>query len=681
MTKKPNKNRLSETTSPYLLQHKDNPVFWQIWNDETFATARALDMPILLSVGYAACHWCHVMAHESFENPEIAQFMNAHFICIKLDREERPDIDDIYMKTLALMGTQTGWPLTMFLDPHGKPFWGGTYFPPHSRNGQTGFMEIMKAINTAYQNDRAKISQNSETLQNALRESAKTVPQQDIDSALPARAAKSILPHIDMEKGGFHHAPKFPQPFFYEFLWRHYLSQQDLTAKNAVTSTLRQICRGGIYDHIGGGFARYAVDADWLIPHFEKMLYDNALLIRLLCLVWKDTREPLFARAIGETINWLKNDMQLSDGAFAASLDADSENEEGIFYLWTKAEIEAALTEKGGVGERAAKFCAAYNVTEDGNFEGKNILNRLRNENWDENLDEAFLEERAILHALRQARIHPAQDDKILADWNGLIIAALAEAGFCFDRADWVKLAEQAFAEIITASQNADGGLYHSCRANQHMPIALAEDYVFMAEAALILYSVTGKADYLSRAEIWLEKLVAYQNNEGSYVSSPPEEQLIVQLAPIQDNATPSLNGALLSVFTRAFILTGNPLYRERAEQIRKVFAGQLPQNYMSMTAFLNGHDFLENHISLIITGDKEDKTVKEFIRLCAQYPSANLVSQYFADTTGLPPAHPAFAKSAKDGRATAYICQNQSCSPPITKIADLQDRLDHFIV
>src|SRR5688572_8556442 len=363
-------NRLGEATSPYLLQHRDNPVHWQPWDEEALAAAREHDTPILLSIGYAACHWCHVMAHESFENPAIAALMNEHFINIKVDREERPDLDQVYQHALALLGQHGGWPLTMFLTPAGEPFWGGTYFPPESRYGRPGFPEVLETVARIWRDDRERVASNTTALKDALARLATPARPQELSPALVTETAQRLIQAFDTIHGGFAGAPKFPQAPLLHLLWRQALASNDQAVRQAVLHTLVNMCQGGIYDHLGGGFARYSVDALWLVPHFEKMLYDNAQLIALLSDAWADTKNPLFAARVLETVGWLEREMLVED-AFASSLDADSEGEEGKFYVWDAAEVDRLL------GPDARAFRLAYGVTDAGNWEGKTILNRL----------------------------------------------------------------------------------------------------------------------------------------------------------------------------------------------------------------------------------------------------------------------------------------------------------------
>src|SRR5712671_1931022 len=454
------RNRLGEETSPYLLQHKDNPVQWQPWGPDALSAAKAEDKPILLSVGYAACHWCHVMAHESFEKPEIAALMNDLFVNIKVDREERPDLDAIYMNALHLMGEQGGWPLTMFLTPDGEPFWGGTYLPPEPRWGRPSFPQVLTSIANAYRDKREDVTKNVAALRDGLRRLEQPEPGEDIAPELFDSIAERLLREVDPLNGGIGTAPKFPQCGVFELLWRAWKRTRQEPYRDAVLRSLTTIGQGGIYDHLGGGYARYATDARWLVPHFEKMLYDNAELVSLLTLVWQETRDPLYATRVAETIGWLEREMTGPEGGFFSSLDADSEHEEGKFYVWSEAEIDQVL------GKHAAVFKRFYDVSAEGNWEEKNILNRLRHPALADAETEAELAWcRELLFKTREPRVRPGLDDKVLADWNGLMIAALAEAGLAFERPECIALAERAFAFIQKEMTGGDGRLRHSWRA------------------------------------------------------------------------------------------------------------------------------------------------------------------------------------------------------------------------
>src|SRR5262245_30711333 len=467
-------NRLGRETSPYLLQHKDNPVHWWAWGPEALAEAKRAQKPILLSVGYAACHWCHVMAHESFESAETAAVMNELFVNIKADREERPDIDAIYMRALHSLGEQGGWPLTMFLDSQARPFWGGTYFPPTPRYGRPGFPDVLREVARIYREEPDKVAHNAGLLVDALKERQPSGAANISDEVLSDLTSR-MVGAVDGLHGGLSGAPKFPQWSFFWLLWRGAIRYGHAPARQAVDVTLTNICQGGIYDHLGGGFARYSVDAHWLVPHFEKMLYDNALLMDLMCEVYREGGNQLYARRIDETTQWLLREMIADGGGFAASLDADSEGEEGKFYVWSKAEIVEVLGEPD-----AAIFCAAYDVSDAGNWEGHTILNRLHDLELGPPETEAVLAgKRAKLLASRAGRIRPGWDDKVLADWNGLMIAALAHAARVFDRPDWLGAAETAFRFVVERMERG-GRLIHSFRAGQARGPATASDYANM---------------------------------------------------------------------------------------------------------------------------------------------------------------------------------------------------------
>ncbi|HXP98275.1 MAG TPA: thioredoxin domain-containing protein, partial [Telmatospirillum sp.] len=438
------RNFLDLETSPYLLQHRNNPVHWRAWGPEALAEAKAANKPILLSVGYAACHWCHVMAHESFEDEATAQAMNELYIPIKVDREERPDIDIIYQSALASLGQQGGWPLTMFLTPETEPFWGGTYFPPTPRFGRPSFRDVLESVATIYATEPEKITSNVAALKSALAHLAQPEKGPWPDQEMDHRIVQALYGALDPVEGGLKGAPKFPQVSIFLLLWRTGLSQPDPKLLSAITLTLDKMSLGGLYDHLGGGYARYSTDDHWLAPHFEKMLYDNAQLIDLLTTAWQFAANPLYAARVDQTIGWLGRDMLTETGAFAATLDADSEGQEGKYYVWRKEEIDVALP-----ASTAPLFHTVYDVTSQGNWEGRTILNRNHPKGQPADDIEARLAgARATLLALRDKRIAPARDDKVLADWNGMMIAALAKASLAFTRPDWLTLAESVFESI-----------------------------------------------------------------------------------------------------------------------------------------------------------------------------------------------------------------------------------------
>jgi uncharacterized protein YyaL (SSP411 family) len=491
-------NRLARETSPYLLQHRQNPVAWWPWGPEALAEAQRTGRPILLSVGYAACHWCHVMAHESFEDADTAAVMNELFVNIKVDREERPDIDQIYMSALHYLGEQGGWPLTMFLTPKGEPVWGGTYFPKTSRYGRPAFVDVLHEVARLFREEPEKIGSNRDALMERLAAHARPTGRVVIGTRELDQLARQIAGAFDPTHGGLRGAPKFPNAALYEMIWRASLRRplpnpppragegREGAFFELIEHTLERICEGGIYDHLGGGFSRYSVDEHWLVPHFEKMLYDNALLLELLALAHRRTGNPLFRQRAAETVAWLAREMTTAEGAFAASLDADSEGEEGKFYVWSKAEIVAALGEAD-----AAFFVQHYDVTDHGNFEGHNILNRLNGlpRSTDDEARLAML--RGRLFMLRSKRVRPGLDDKALADWNGLMIAALANAGAMLAEPSWVDMAARAFDFVVRSMTKGDR-LGHSWRQGRLLYPGLASDFANMIRAALALHEATG---------------------------------------------------------------------------------------------------------------------------------------------------------------------------------------------
>jgi len=658
------RNTLGAETSPYLLQHKDNPVHWQPWGAAALALAKAEDKPILLSIGYAACHWCHVMAHESFENPATAELMNELFVNIKVDREERPDIDAIYMNALHLLGQQGGWPLTMFLTPAGEPFWGGTYFPPESRWGRPGFPDVLRQIHTIYKTQGEKIAQNKTLLLDALRRMAEPDDASDEiepSDALFAAAAERAFEHVDRLDGGLNGAPKFPQPAIFEFLWRAHLRSGRSDLADAVTVTLDRMCQGGIYDHLGGGFARYSTDAIWLVPHFEKMLYDNAELIALLTDVWRVTRSPLYATRVRETVAWLEREMIAENGAFAASLDADSEGEEGLFYVWSEAEIDRVL------GHRAALFRRVYDVTAAGNWEGKTILNRRAAAAPLSASDEAMLAQaRADLLAARAGRVRPGFDDKVLADWNGLMIAALAEAGATFGEPRWIERAKQAFT-AIARDLGASGRLKHSFRRGQARHHGLLDDYANMSRAAIVLYEVSADPNYLAAAEAWVnivERHYRDLDHGGYFYTADDAETLIARTRSAVDNATPSGNGVLAIVLAKLYFLTGNVVYRDRAAGILRAFGAALRRNFLAVPTLFNAFDTLTRAVQVVIVARTPEADALRAAAFAATPPGRAIMT--LASTAALPPTHPAHGKTAGAGAAAAYVCVGETCSLPL---------------
>jgi len=670
-----NQNSLSQETSPYLLQHQDNPVHWQVWGEDAFQAAQEAGKPILLSVGYAACHWCHVMAHESFEDPKIAALMNELFINIKVDREERPDIDHIYQSALAMMGEQGGWPLTMFLTPEGDPFWGGTYFPPSPRYGRPGFPDLLMQISTTFKKNPERIGENVK----ALREGLKSLARPEGGGALSVevldQTASLLLRSIDPHRGGTIGAPKFPQPSLFSFLWRGHKRAGSPLYREAVTLTLDHICQGGIYDHLGGGFARYSTDEVWLAPHFEKMLYDNALLIELLAEVGKTTLSALYETRIRETVDWALRDLRNGDDgllAFASAYDADSEGEEGRFYVWSEAEIDALL------GDDGDPFKTVYDVTAGGNWEGKTILNRSRRlELLSDEAERILAAQRRVLLERRAERVPPGRDDKVLADWNGMMIAALSRVSAVFDKPDWLQAAVEAYL-FVRERMTVDGRLRHAWCAGRANHPASIDDYANMARAALNLHEVTGAADYLDHAIDWVAVADKhYWDDEGGgyFLGADDTGDVIARLKTVHDNATPPGNGTILEVLARLYLITGNRSYRERTDALITALMPKEIQGAVHHLSILAGFEFLDRAVQVVLIGTDPDGIAALRRAYFRTAPPTAILMTVDGDQA-LPDGHPAAGKTAIDGKATAYVCIATTCGLPVTEAEDLAQQL-----
>jgi len=672
------RNHLDQEASPYLLQHKNNPVHWHPWSADTLALAKSEHKPILLSVGYAACHWCHVMAHESFEDDAIAGLMNELYINIKVDREERPDIDAIYQSALQMMGEQGGWPLTMFLTPDLEPFWGGTYFPATQRYGRPAFPDILKSIAHTFDTNNDKILENAAAMKQGLARMALPEGGGDLSLQKLDAAASALSQMIDTIKGGTQGAPKFPQPSLFSFLWETYRRTGTASFRDGVTLTLDHICQGGIYDHLGGGFARYSTDEVWLAPHFEKMLYDNALLIDLLTDVWQQTKSPLYAVRIRETIGWALREMRSSEeGApfgFAAAFDADSEGEEGKFAVWSEAEIDGILASDSDA------FKKAYDVTASGNWEHKVILNRSHDLLLGDEASEAALRSsREKLLSVRNRRIWPERDDKVLADWNGLMITALAKAGAVMNEAAWIETAENVFDFIVDTMSSADGRLRHSWCAERLRHPATLDDYANMADAAIMLYGITGKDAYLVQAEGWVDIVDRHYwdtDNHGYFLSADDTDDVIQRTKTVMDNAVPSGNGVMAGVLAKLFYLTGREAFRQRAEQLFHAVAGKEPMLLAHQSSLLGGFALLEGAVQIVVIADTNDPVATKMARVVFDGGlQGRLVSRIYPDSS-LAETHPAHGKKQIDGKATAYICQGPVCGLPIIDVPALREEL-----
>jgi uncharacterized protein YyaL (SSP411 family) len=649
-------NRLASETSPYLRQHAENPVDWYPWSGEAFRRARLEDKPVLLSVGYATCHWCHVMAHESFENPRIASLMNERYISIKVDRQERPDIDDIYQQVSQMMGLGGGWPLTVFLTPQGEPFFGGTYFPPDDRYGRPGLVRVLMSLSEAWRHRREELRDTIAQFQEGFRQ----IDQANLDDEaagigdLPAEAARALARNTDPVYGGLGGAPKFPNPNCYDLMLRVYHRSGEPTLLGAVEHTLDHMAAGGIYDQLGGGFARYSVDARWAVPHFEKMLYDNGQLVKLYADAYRLTGKQAWRRVVEETIAYVLRDMTHPGGGFYASEDADSEGQEGKFYVWTATGIEAVLGDSDG-----AMACQAYGVTEHGNFgHGATVLHR---EVELDALQAARLAGwRERLLAARGRRVRPARDDNILTGWNGLMIEGLCAAFQATGCLEYLSAAQRAANFIQSELILPDGGVYRAWNDGRAKVPGFLEDYAFLSNALLDLYESCFDKRYLERA-IELAALILDKFwEDGLYFTPRDGEPLVQRPRAPYDNAWPSGISTSVFAFLRLYELTGHNLYRDRAEhEFRRyeVAATRAPAGFAHLLA---ASDFAQRSpLEIIFAGDKSGAPA-----LVTSVHRAYLPARVLAFAEDVPIGR---GRHPVKGRPTAYVCRNRTCAAPVT--------------
>lgn len=662
---------LLEAASPYLRSHAGDPVRWRVWGPEAFAEAEATGKLVFLSIGYSACHWCHVMARDNFRDPATAALLNRRFVSVLVDREARPDIDALYQQAAAAMKLPTGWPLNLVLLPDGRPLYGGTYFPPERRQGMPAFRELLDSVWQAHRADPTAAAQGAATVARALAGDAAGSGTELSRAALDA-AARRLLERIDVFHGGFGDAPKFPRLPALQALWQAYLRSGDGEIRDAVLLSLRAMSEGGMYDHLGGGFARYTEDPGWNQPHFEKMLDVNAQLLALLVEAWRETREPLFAARIRETVGFLLRDMRLPDGAFAAAIDSDSEGREGAFYVWTAAEIDAALKAD------APLFKRAYGVTEEGNWDGGNVLSR-----HFAGLDELALETgldateiagrlgraRARLAAVRDRRVRPLRDDKALTDWNALAIAALAEAGAALGEPQWIDAARAAF-DAVAQAVGGETTLPHFRYDGKAEAAALLDDYVHMARAAVTLFEITGERRYLVRARGWAAATAAfYDAREGGFfLAAVAQDGLdMPRLKPGADAQTPSGNAAAAELLARLYFLTGEDGYRARAEDTVRLYFGAAVAEPLDHGAMLSAADTLMDAIQVVVVGGRQDAGAEPLLTAVWRTSLPGRVLQVIAPGEALPEGHPAFGKVQVEGLPTAYVCKGTFCSLPVT--------------
>jgi len=678
-------NRLARETSPYLLQHAHNPVDWYPWGEEAFAKARAENKPILLSVGYSACHWCHVMEHESFENEEIAALMNDLFVNIKVDREERPDVDEIYMNAVQMLTGRGGWPMTVFLTPEGKPFYGGTYFPPVDRHNLPGFPKILTAVARAYQERPQDVEKaTSQILSNLAKISHRQETARPLQIETLANATASLAQHVDHVHGGLGGAPKFPNSMVFALFLRQYHATGNELYGQMATHTLRKMAEGGVYDHLGGGFHRYSVDERWLVPHFEKMLYDNALLTRLYLEAYQATEAPFFRRVGEEILAYVEREMLQPEGGFSSTQDADSEGQEGKFFIWSQDEVLQLLGEE--LGEI---FCRYYDVTDVGNFEHHNILHPTLSlaqlgtlfHRDEEEVTRLIAEAKQRLFAVREARVKPGRDDKILISWNGLMLSAFVEAYKVLGNPRYLEIAGQTTDFLLTHLYR-DGRLLRSFKDGQAKFNAYLDDYAFFAAALIDLYEATFERAYLERAIEFTETLLTrfWDEQEGGFFfTSSDHETLISRSKSAFDGSIPSGNSVAVFNLLRLFSLTEKQDYLAKAEQVLRLFYDAMEQNPFGFSNMLCALDFYLNRPKeIVLLGDKHAAETKDMLARIHRLfiPHKTIVCLDLREQPGIQLPSLLTGKTQVDGKLTVYVCHNFTCSLPVTEWGALKELL-----
>jgi len=678
-------NRLAAETSPYLLQHAHNPVDWYAWGDEALNAAREQNKPILLSIGYSACHWCHVMERESFENEEIARLMNENFINIKVDREERPDLDQIYMNAVQMMTGHGGWPMTMFLTPEGVPFYGGTYFPPEDRHNMPGFPRVLLGVAETYRTRPDDVTQTAVSMLGELQRmglaqaSGETFSLEMLDAA-----QRGMARSYDERYGGFGSAPKFPAAMNLEFLLRQTHRTGDEQALLMVEHTCRKMAEGGMYDQLGGGFHRYSTDARWLVPHFEKMLYDNALLSRLYLHVFQQTGEDFYRRIAVETLDYVVREMFDERGGFYSTQDADSEGHEGKFFIWSPSEIEEILG-----AETAALFNAYYDVTPGGNFEGQNILNinasveeAARKAGVSvERMQEAIESGREKLFAVREERIKPGRDEKVLTAWNGLMLASFAEAAAILERQDYLVIGEKN-ASFVLDELRRDGLLLRTYKDGQAKLNAYLEDYAFYADGLIALYQASGNLRWLEEAVALTDKMVEEfwdEEDGGFFYTGKSHEELIVRTKDYFDNATPSGNSVAAEVLLNLAVLTGNEQYQRMAVTLFRLLGNYIKRYPSAFGRALGALDFyLSTPKEIVIVGVREAEDTKSLLReVWKKYlPNKVLAQSSGADERAAKLIPLLQERTMIDNQATAYVCEHYTCQQPVKTPEELAKQL-----
>ena len=667
-------NRLINETSPYLLQHAHNPVDWYAWSAEALERAAKEDKLILLSIGYSACHWCHVMEHESFENPSIAQVMNQNFINIKVDREERPDLDQIYMSAVQMMTGSGGWPLTIFLLPNGEPIFGGTYFPPEDRYNRPGFLRVLETIAEAYRTRRGEIMQNANRLREHLtRSTFRKTQDETVDANLLDSAYRSIASRFDSGEGGFGSAPKFPPSMSIDFLLRYYDRTGSDHALQMATLTLDKMAYGGMYDQVGGGFHRYSTDDRWLVPHFEKMLYDNALLVRAYVDAHRVTEKPLYKRIAEETLDFVLREMRHPNGSFYSTQDADSEGVEGKFYVWSLKEFSDV------VGDDAELLAKYFGVTEQGNFEKQNILNVSRDPELFSKLERIPAQQfetkieaaKKKLYRAREDRVRPGRDEKVLTDWNGLMLRAFAEAAAHFNRHDYRSAAETN-AEFILTTMWDGTRLLHSFKEGRARFNGYLDDYANLVDGLFALYELTFDYKWLEAATQISDRMIQSfwdSADGGFYFTGEDHESLITRPKDFFDNATPSGNSVAAEALLRIAAVTGRDDYRRKAEQIILNAAGFLKQYASGFGRMLAAADFYVGPSKEVAIVGPPDAFLAVLRR--RYFPRIVIAAGDGADRVALLRDRPLM-----HGKPTAYVCQDFACKQPVVELNPFEEQL-----
>lgn len=673
-------NKLADAKSPYLQQHADNPVDWHAWGPEAFQKAKEENKPVFLSIGYATCHWCHVMAHESFEDPEIAELMNDAFINIKVDREERPDIDSTYMTVCQMLTGQGGWPLTIIMTPDKEPFFAGTYIPKEARYDRIGLRQLIPGVKGMWKNEPKRVKKATDKIREGFTKSQQFESGQFPGTEATDYAAEQLLNRYDEKHGGFGESPKFPSPHNLMFLLRQWYLKGDERFLHAVVKTLEQMRLGGIWDHVGYGFHRYSTDREWLLPHFEKMLYDQALLMMAYTEAWQITQKPIFKQTVYEIADYLKRKMRHPKGGFYSAEDADSEGEEGKFYVWEQSEIEEIL------GDHASKFIELFGILEEGNFEdeatkkknGKNIPHlsdslSKKDAAW-------FKKVRQKLFKERENRIPPLRDEKILTDWNALMIAALAKAGFIFQEEEFTDLASNAF-QFLEEHLFVDGKLLHRFMENDAGIPAMADDYAFLIWAGIELYEATFEPEYLEKSLVWNQQFIEeFWDDEkgGFYFSIADEDQVYGRQKQIYDGAIPSANSVSMMNCIRLSRLTGNIDLESYTDQIGKAFSVDLIRSGSSITQSMQAIQFLHTdakEISLIAEKEEADEVLSSVHKTFSPFSVLHVIEEINREQLAEIAGYTSPQKK-KDGSATLYVCENFSCEKPVTGLKEIKNVL-----